>query len=94
MSTPAIDYTRSLSDSLRKPKVLPSATAIVNHRIYNPAPAMPGDKHGRGGWGTEMNLDATTAQDLLRKGIQGPNGKQVYGMPRFSTLQPLTAKLG
>jgi hypothetical protein len=49
-----------------------------NPRIYNPEPAIPGAKHGPGGWGSEMDLDAETAGKLLQEGIKSPNGKQIY----------------
>ncbi|ASA57897.1 hypothetical protein [Vibrio gazogenes] len=37
----------------------------------------PTDKHRKGGWGTEMDLDDNIAQDVLNNSIQG--GKQRYG---------------
>jgi hypothetical protein len=36
-------------------------------------------KHARGGWGTEMDLDNDTAQEVLNNGLTSPNGRQVYG---------------
>ncbi len=37
----------------------------------------PTDKHKKGGWGTEMDLDDATAQEVLNNSIQ--SGKQRYG---------------
>ncbi len=37
----------------------------------------PSDKHKKGGWGTEMDLDDATAQEVLANSVQG--GKQQYG---------------
>jgi filamentous hemagglutinin len=31
------------------------------------------------GWGTRMDLDHSTAQKVLDRGVVGPNGKQIYG---------------
>jgi filamentous hemagglutinin len=38
----------------------------------------PTDKHKPGGWGTEMDLDNKTAQDVLNSSVQG--GRQRYGV--------------
>ncbi len=49
-------------------------------RKYDPTPALPGGKHGPGGWGTFMPLDPVTAQKVLNEGIQLDGDEQVYGL--------------
>ena len=44
---------------------------------YDPSP-----KHRKGGWGTEMDLDDETAQQVLNNSIQ--SGKQCYGYTGLS----------
>jgi len=59
-------------------------------RKYNPTPALPGGKHGPGGWGTFMPLDPVTAQKVLNEGIQLDGDEQVYGLHEgvFYEFQP------
>lgn len=45
----------------------------ASQRRYSPT-----NKHKTGGWGTEMDLDDTTAEQILNEGITSPNRKQVY----------------
>jgi RHS repeat-associated protein len=39
----------------------------------------PTAKHAPGGWGTPMDLDNQTAEEVLNEGVVAPNGKQIYG---------------
>jgi Pretoxin HINT domain len=62
------------------PTYFVSELGILVHNNTNcPRDYAPTDKHKPGGWGTPMDLDNTTASEVLRSGIQGPNGKQIYG---------------
>jgi hypothetical protein len=58
-----------------------SAGLLVHNclRPYDPKPALPGGKHGPGGWGTLMDLDAETAQKVLNEAISADGKKQLYG---------------
>jgi hypothetical protein len=48
-------------------------------RTYDPGPSLPGGKHGPGGWGTLMDLDPVTAQQVLQEAISVDGKKQLYG---------------
>jgi len=47
---------------------------LVHNQCRNYAPS---PKHKAGGWGTLMDLDDMTAQEVLNNGME--HGKQVYG---------------
>lgn len=61
----------------KETRQLQNEMGALNRRWFDPT-----EKHMTGGWGTKMDLDDVTAEEVLNRGIEstGKDGKQVHGL--------------